>query len=164
MKTTNTTNTTKLDLTVGRVAKLVNTGIERAIVSVNNGWVELYNQQRKVRISEIESTREPKSYNMTKHITPYREGYTTARTSTGRKTKICNDPLSIMLLALTPIEVITLAENLLDRDGLKDKYQNLNEGQKRMNAGNLIRNAIKREEMTTEEVEDAITHAWHVAA
>jgi hypothetical protein len=140
---------------VGRVAKLAD-GRERAIVAVNGQWAELFNEEKKIRLSQIVSVREPRSYNMSNHIRPYRAKYETTRNATGRKTKICGDDLSQALRTLLPNQAVRLAAKLLDRDDVLTKYESLNPGQQRMNSGNLLRNAIKRGDLELADVLNAI--------
>lgn len=156
--TTTTTTQSPADVSVGRVAILAD-GRERVITGINGQWVELYNEDKKVRVSEIEDTREQRVYNMANHIKPYRAKYTTTRNATGRKTKICNDELSQIMTTLLPNEAVALAAKLLDRPEVLTKYESLNPGQQRMNSGNLIRNAIKRDELTIQDVRSALGYS-----
>ena len=159
------------EMTIGQIATLDN-DLQAVIVDINKGWVKLDTGKsvRATSIKDVEDIEhdteddEDEVYSMANHINKYRSTYETTRNWKGNKTKVTGDDLSHRLLALTPDEVVELASNLLDRDDLHAKYFKLNPGQRRMNAGNLIRNAMKREDLTFEEVVDAIAHGWHVLA
>jgi hypothetical protein len=92
---------------------------------------------------------------MSNHIKPYQARYVSAKNVNGSSTKICGDELSQILLAYDAANAVALASKLLKRPDVLTKYAGLNPGQQRMNAGNLIRNAIKREELTIEDVQAA---------
>ena len=53
------------------------------------------------------------------------------------------DPIAAKLRGLSPDEVVALASRVLDED-LGAKYGHLNAGQRRMNASNKLRGAVKR--------------------
>ena len=76
----------------------------------------------------------------------YRTAYEPSIAAGGRKSFNCGDDLAGLLAGLEPEQVIKLAELALDLEvgTLQAKYDALNPGQKRMNAGNRIRAAIKR--------------------
>ena len=84
----------------------------------------------------------------------YRSTYEDTAAYSGRLSKNNGDKLAKFLGGKSPDEVIRIAEIALkfDTGFLLAKYDNLNQGQRRMNAGNRIRAAIKREELTYDEV------------
>ena len=132
---------------------------EAMITDISKGWVHL-NTDKSVRAKQIievvgHDDSEDDSYSMAHHLQQYREAYTTVTNASGKKSKICNDELSQMLASSTPDFVIAIAEHVLDRDDIADKYAGLNEGQRRMNAGNLIRNAMKRGDIDISDVKDS---------
>jgi hypothetical protein len=79
-------------------------------------------------------------------LAQYRVGYENSHTPSGRASKRCGDDLSKLLTGLDGTQTIRLAERVLEleADFLFDKYSSLNEGQRRMNAGNRLRGGIKR--------------------
>jgi dsDNA-specific endonuclease/ATPase MutS2 len=79
----------------------------------------------------------------------------------GNRSMDNGDDLANLLSGSTPKEVVLAAEALLGLDPgeLWDKYQRLNPGQQRMNAGNRIRAAWKRGDCTVEEVGKALSAA-----
>ena len=92
---------------------------------------------------------------MTEVLAEYRKTYEDSKTPSGRASKRCGDKLSILLTGLDGTQAIKLAEMVLalEEGFLMAKYEGLNEGQRRMNAGNRIRGGLKREDITIEEVE-----------
>lgn len=76
----------------------------------------------------------------------YRDKYVPTKTAEGNHSKHCGDPVAEKLAALTLPETLTLAEKVcgFKKGELATKYERLNPGSQRMNAGNRIRAAIKR--------------------
>jgi len=109
-----------------------------------------------LEIAEILGTLSSKE--MAKILAHYRKHYTDSVTPSGRKSKRCGDKLSELLIGMDGTAVIALAEMLLalDEGFLYAKYENLNEGQRRMNASNRLRGGLKREDITIEEIAEAI--------
>ncbi|MGR5297551.1 hypothetical protein ACPV5U_18485 [Vibrio mediterranei] len=71
-----------------------------------------------------------------------------------KKTDGCGDELQLFLKGFAPSDVIDIAEHLLGLSSgeLSKRYEHLNNGQKRMNAGNRIRSLVKKEEKTMDDV------------
>lgn len=69
-----------------------------------------------------------------------------------------DDQTARQLRAMDPDVVVTLAEVVTGQPtgSLTTAYANLNRGQRRMNAGNRIRNAIKRGDITMADVKAAM--------
>jgi hypothetical protein len=83
----------------------------------------------------------------------HRTNYTPVKSASGKPSLDNGDPVAQALRGKTEIEVMDLAERVLQGAGdLKVKYGHLNKGQQRMNAGNLIRNAIKRGEIKVKDL------------
>lgn len=74
-----------------------------------------------------------------------------------KETDGCGDELQIFLKGFAPSDVISIAEHLLDlpQGELLKRYSHLNNGQKRMNAGNRIRSLVKKELKTMEDIRAA---------
>lgn len=90
---------------------------------------------------------------MSEILRRYRVKYETCTTAGGRKSKRCGDELSVFLTGYDHMQVLYLAETVLDLEGqLWEKYQGLNNGQIRMNASNRLRGALKREDVTLDEI------------
>ena len=98
---------------------------------------------------------------MTEVLNAYRKTYEDSTTPKGRASKRCGDELSILLTGLDGDQAIRLAEKvlLLEADFLMAKYESLNEGQRRMNAGNRIRGGLKREDIAIKDVKAAMKAA-----
>ena len=82
-----------------------------------------------------------------------RERYVKVKSAAGKNSMDNGDLVAKLLRDHGPAEVVALAERLLGLDcgELAEKYALLNPGQKRMNAGNRIRGAIKRGEITEDQ-------------
>ncbi|MCK5609672.1 hypothetical protein KAR91_47805 [Candidatus Pacearchaeota archaeon] len=95
---------------------------------------------------------------MSKTLSKYAEGYEPSLCASGRKSLNTGDKIAHLLAGLEPLAVIQAAESVLGlEDGeLLERYEHLNNGQQRMNAGNLIRSAFKRGEVTVTAVKKAI--------
>lgn len=76
----------------------------------------------------------------------YRHNYEPHLTAAGKKSLSNGDAIAKALATATPAEVVALAEQLLQlpAGSLWTRYENLNAGQQRMNAGNRIRAAYKK--------------------
>jgi len=97
--------------------------------------------------------------NMSETLQKYRKNYKASHSATGRASLNVGDLVAKGLEGKTPEQVVALAEKLL---GLKagelwSKYERLNPGQQRMNAGNRIRAAFKRGDLD-EKTFKAATH------
>jgi len=74
----------------------------------------------------------------------------------GRRTLICGDAVSMAMKELDCDEALSVAAGLLsiNREELVVKYEHLNNGQIKMAANNLLRNAIKRGDLQESILED----------
>lgn len=88
-------------------------------------------------------------------LNKYRVRYEPSICAGGRKSLNNGDDLAQLLAGLTPESVCRLADAALALgDGFcETRYANLNRGQRRMNAGNRLRAALKREAVTFEAIE-----------
>lgn len=98
---------------------------------------------------------------MTKVLSRYKTRYELSISASGRKSLNNGDSVASILEAKTPEQVMRAAEIVLKlADGeLFAKYGHLNNGQKRMNAGNRIRAAHKRGDLRLEDLEMAMVEA-----
>lgn len=95
---------------------------------------------------------------MASTLARYREKYEVSVSPSGRKSLNNGDPIAAALEGRDAQEVLTIAEQLLDfaPGELVAKYERLNPGQRRMNGGNRIRSAIKRGDITIDQLEAAV--------
>lgn len=80
--------------------------------------------------------------------------YQTSISHTGRKSLSIGDDVALFLEGMSPTEVLQAAERILGCDDgeLVARYAHLNLGQQRMNGGNRIRAALKRGDITTNDL------------
>jgi hypothetical protein len=93
-------------------------------------------------------------------LSRYRPGYKVSITPNGRKSRFNGDDVAVALEGVEPAQIIAAAEKLLGfkKCDLRKKYAGMNNGQQRMNAGNRIRAAVKRGDVTVDEVAKAVYH------
>lgn len=91
-------------------------------------------------------------------LAKYRGGYENSTTAHGHKSKCNGDKVARALEGHTPETVMAAAEILLGmaQGELVAKYAKLNPGQRRMNSGNRIRNAVKKGIITANNIEEVI--------
>jgi len=96
---------------------------------------------------------------MSATLRKHRVGYQATKAASGHASLDNGDAIAQILRGLQPDAVVALAENVLqgfEKGELAERYAKLNQGQRRMNAGNLIRNAAKRGELKVKDVEKAL--------
>ncbi len=96
--------------------------------------------------------------NMAETLNHYRAAYEDTAAYSGRLSKNNGDEIAKILGGLEPKAVIRAAEVLLDleKGELWAKYERLNPGQQRMNAGNRIRAGVKRGDFGPKELNKAL--------
>ena len=116
-------------------------------------WIQLHADQP-------DTPDEAETKNMSKTMQKYREGYEPSISASGRKSLNTGDAIAHLLAGLEPLAVMQAAEVVLGlEDGeLVTKYEKLNRGQQRMNAGNRIRSAAKRGDITVADLEKVVVH------
>ena len=112
------------------------------------------NKIRKEELAAMFHVEQPGMRRMKTQLDQYRAGYQDTVSASGNKSLHNGDGVASKLAGMEPRDVVAMAERLLELEegSLWAKYQNLNKGQQRMNAGNRIRNAVKRGDITTEQV------------
>ena len=87
-------------------------------------------------------------YSMAGQLKKYRERYQVSITATGSKSLSNGDKLAKFLEQKTPNEVCAIADTACEKENgfHQARYQNLNPGQQRMNAGNKLRALVKKGE------------------
>jgi len=91
---------------------------------------------------------------MSETLAKYRAKYQGCTSASGRKSLNNGDDVAHFLDGMTAVEVLQSAERILDfEDGeLQERYAHLNIGAQRMNGGNLLRGAIKRQDISTKDL------------
>lgn len=102
---------------------------------------------------EAEQEAEEENYAMSKHLAKYRERYQKSVAASGAKSLNNGDELAKFLEMKTGKEVCELADKFVPLEGQThfERYERLNEGQKRMNSGNKLRAALKKGAITMTE-------------
>lgn len=105
-------------------------------------------------IEEVDGSRIKQKYRQ-KYAENAKKHERKAHTATGRNSLNNGDQLAIAMENLLPSEVCDVADDVFKqpKGTHATKYGHLNEGMRRMNAGNRIRGAVKRNEIS---VEDAL--------
>lgn len=108
------------------------------------------NKDELIWLAELATHLETRGRGMSETLLRYRTTYQPSICYSGRKSLNNGDAIADFLSGLAPDEVLSQAERILGLDTgfLTEKYQNLNEGQKRMNGGNRLRSALKRGDIT----------------
>ena len=91
---------------------------------------------------------------MAETLAKYRAKYQSCTSASGRKSLNNGDDVAQFLDGMTNTEVLQAAERILGfEDGeLMERYAHLNTGAQRMNGGNLLRGAIKREDISAKDL------------
>jgi len=114
--------------------------------------------RRMAQQSEAPATAPTPTPTMSQHLGSFREAYTKVKGATGQASAHCGDDLASLLVGLGPTEVVALASKLLNLDLARD-YSHLNPGQRRMNAGNRLRGAVRAGRLTLSKIETASRQA-----
>ncbi len=106
----------------------------------------------------IADAAEPTVVSQAAQLARYKGGYEATVSSSGNASLHNGDDVALTLSGTTPAAIVTAAELLLglEAGSLTERYANLNEGQRRMNAGNRIRGAHKRGDVTCDQIAAAI--------
>ena len=115
------------------------------------------NKATKAELAESFRVEQAAPRRMKDQLNNYRNGYIEAVSASGNKSLHNGDDTATTLAGMEPQRVVELAERVLGMEAgeLWNKYQNLNKGQQRMNAGNRIRNAIKRGDINHGDIDTA---------
>ena len=108
--------------------------------------------------TETPQEEKPAKRTMSETLQRYRGKYKATTSSNGRSSLSIGDVVAVLLEGQSPSQVVAVAERAL---GMKPgtlwaKYEKLNPGQQRMNAGNRIRAAVKRGELNEKQLKAAI--------
>lgn len=112
-------------------------GATATVTAINRGWATL-DDGSKARVGTLTPVEAPKGRGMAK-LAAYRKGYV--------RQMHCNDWLARLLDGIELEDIYHIGSVVLgcDEDELVERYEHLNPGQRRMNVGNRMRAAIKRD-------------------
>lgn len=115
------------------------------------------NKATKAELAESFHVEQTGPRRMRDQLNSYRGGYTESVSASGNKSLHNGDTTATTLAGMEPQAVVALAEAVLGMEAgeLWSKYEKLNKGQQRMNAGNRIRNAIKRGDINHGDIDKA---------
>lgn len=133
----------------GRWVKLDdNTNISRAQAAE---WRQAYLDNQGEEEGDEEEEGEGK---MSETLRKYRQGYEKAVSYSGNQSLDNGDEVAELMRGMSPQEACALADKVFKQPEFThwEKYQHLNPGSRRMNAGNRIRAAYRREEFTIEDL------------
>lgn len=167
--------TNQIEFTLG-MNLLDDEGNELEIVGIKGRWIKLDDERNVGRnvaaewrqnwLDENESEEsdeddEGNEKSMSNTLKKYREGYVHTTNYKGTASMDNGDAVAEALRMLSPSEVCAVADELFGEfvGHHWNKYERLNIGSRRMNAGNRIRAGVKRGDFTVEQVEKA-TRAW----
>lgn len=132
------------------------------VISEARGWIKCNMGDKRVKSFRIKNLSIPeapksKSAGMASQLQAASFTYVTLKIGK-RKTRICGDEVSRLMAELSPdmaLEVAAIVKELDTYETLA-KYDHLNNGQRKMAATNLVRNAVNRGEVTIQEVTNAM--------
>ena len=165
--------TSTLTLEVG--AMTMNTDLDEAkILEIKGRWVKLDNGRSISRSdalagmqiwldenpAEEEEPEEEEGSKMAETIRKYREDYIKTVSYSGNNSLDNGDEVAEVLRGMSPNETCALADKVFQQEPMHhwERWQHLNAGSRRMNAGNRIRGAVKRGEVTAQELRDYADH------
>lgn len=167
--------TNQIEFTLG-MNLLDDEGNDLEIVGIKGRWIKLDDERnigrnvaaewRQNWLDENESEEsdeddEGNEKSMSNTLKKYREGYVATTNYRGASSMDNGDAVAEALRMLSPSEVCAVADELFGEfvSHHWEKYERLNIGSRRMNAGNRIRAGVKRGDFTVEQVEQA-TRTW----
>ena len=165
--------TTTLTLEVGQT--IATEEGEAQIVSIKGRWVKLDDDTNVSRATALEGLEqyllqqaedeqeddaededEEAGNKMSETIQKYREAYTKVVSYSGNNSLDNGDEVAEILRGMSPDETCALADKVMDVAPMThaERWQHLNAGSRRMNAGNRIRGAVKRGDVTAQQLRD----------
>lgn len=131
-------------------------------------WLELAQEALNVTTPDEESEEEEseeeeseeEGNKMSGTIQKYREAYVKTVSYSGNNSLDNGDDVAEVLRGLSPDETCALADKVFEAPAFHhaERWQHLNAGSRRMNAGNRIRAAFKRGEVTAQQLRDYADH------
>ncbi len=152
-------NGTKVTVDEGKsIVTYTITGYDKGWYSTKEGKKIRHNRIAHVEVSKGKGKENDYTATMGQELSNRREDYFATVAASGKKSLNNGDTVANMLAGMEVDEVVSIAESLLNlpEDELAMKYKNLNVGQRRMNAGNRIRAALRRGEISEKDITKAI--------
>lgn len=122
-------------------------------------WMEEINERIALReVEEEEGDEEEEEGKMSETLRKYRQGYAKTTSYNGNHSLDNGDQVAELMRGMSPQEACALADKAFGESEFHhwEKYQHLNPGSRRMNAGNRIRAAVRRGDLTIEQLRDAV--------
>lgn len=95
---------------------------------------------------------------MSETLSKYRAVYAKTTSYNGNHSLDNGDEVAALLRGMSPSDTCALADKVMGEAEFHhwEKWQHLNPGSRRMNAGNRIRGAVKRGDLTIEQLQDLV--------
>lgn len=134
------------------------------IKGYSKGWYAADDGRRfraKRIVGMADAMEEAEGRRMAQILRKYAQTYEPSISASGRKSLNSGDDVAHLLAGMEPVQTIQVAERVLGMEAgtLLARYEHLNRGQQRMNAGNRIRAAIKRGDITIDDLKKAMKAA-----
>ena len=167
--------TTPLTLEVGQKVVIAGHGPSLTVESIAGRWVKLSNGKNISRAGALEGLEtylkeqaeleadeggDEEGGSMSETVAKYRLGYVKVVSYSGNNSLDNGDDVAEILRGMSPDETCALADKVFEAPAFHhaERWQHLNAGSRRMNAGNRIRAAFKRGEVTAQQLRDYADH------
>jgi hypothetical protein len=142
-------------------AEVIYNDLPAVVLAYAKGWYTVQDEDgashkcRGKELSPAEGDEDERT--MKGQLKKARAKYVPITNYSGERSMDCGDPLAQLMRGLEPHEVCLLADTVLGEEAghHSTRYGHLNAGQQRMNSGNRIRGALKKETITTDDVSAA---------
>ena len=143
-------------------------GNELEVVSIKGRWVKLGDDRnisraqaaewRQAYLDENAEEEEDEEGKMSETLRKYRQGYAKTTSYNGNHSLDNGDEVAELMRGMSPQEACALADKAFGEAEFHhwERWQHLNPGSRRMNAGNRIRAAVKRGDLTIDDLKAAV--------
>jgi hypothetical protein len=131
-------------------------GVEKINDWTEAEWLEAAAQFKEdVQGEEDDGEEEEEEGKMSETLRKYRQTYAKTTSYNGNHSLDNGDPVAEAMRGMSPSEACALADKVFGEPEFHhwEKWQHLNPGSRRMNAGNRIRAAYRREDFTLEQLQ-----------
>lgn len=135
-------------------------GVEKINDMTEAEWLEMGEAialtLAETRQEEDDEEEDEETGKMSETLRKYREAYAKTTSYNGNHSLDNGDEVAALLRGMSPSDTCALADKVMGEAEFHhwEKWQHLNAGSRRMNAGNRIRGAVKRGEVTLQQLED----------